>query len=77
MPYLASWSVFIDGDDLTPVEVARQALTHQQEPTWKVIDLDSGQTTVVDINSERVLFQSEIRSSNDSRVDRGSGVGDV
>ncbi len=58
MAYLATWAVFIDGEGLDPREVAKRAEKHSQDPnhsTWKVLDLDSGRVTVVDLSEDRII----------------------
>lgn len=52
MAYYAEWSVFIDGDDLDLIEVARRAEQWSKNPDhgmWRIVDLAANTSTVVDI----------------------------
>lgn len=60
--------MFIDDDELDPLEVARRAQKHIHEPTWKIADLKTGVITVIDVNEERVLYQSETQPRDRART---------
>lgn len=52
MSYVASWDVYIEGDDLNPFEVAKRAQAEFADPNnqiWAIHDLDAGHSTTVDL----------------------------
>lgn len=58
MAYMAMWSVFIDGDDLDPIQVADRARVHAANPdhqTWRVVNIDSGDSAVVDLRERCIV----------------------
>lgn len=59
MAYLATWGIFIQEDGLDPFEVAHRAKQRMHEPCWRIIDLETGVITLIDVDQERVIYQSE------------------
>jgi hypothetical protein len=61
--YLATWSVFILGDDIIdPIEAARRAKEMVDDPrrgTWGLEDIETGEITTVDLWKSVVLDFSE------------------
>ena len=63
MAYIAKWSVFIDGDDLDFVEVARRAREHCNDTrnnTWLILNIADGHCEVVDLRHERIVAPLEV-----------------
>lgn len=61
MAYLAQWAVFIDGDDLDPIEVAaaaRRRVDDHQNDTWRIVDLNGPHFIVVDLYDRRIIPMS-------------------
>lgn len=58
MAYLAQWAVFIDGDDLDPIDVAaaaRKRVNDRQNDTWRIVDLNGPHYIVVDLYDRRII----------------------
>lgn len=56
--YIAQWGIFIEGEDLDPVDVARQAREKFLDPNndmWQIIDMETGTTWAVEPNGRGVV----------------------
>lgn len=68
MQYMASWQCFIDGD--TPVNGAEKAREMVLDPTrgyWRLVDLDSGDITVVNLQDRKVVGHVYMDTDGDGR----------
>jgi hypothetical protein len=62
VPYVASWTILVDGENLDPVEIAsrgRELLRDVNKNTWIVKDVDSGELCVVDATAQRVIHPGD------------------
>ncbi|BCO56043.1 hypothetical protein MINTM005_12870 [Mycobacterium intracellulare] len=57
MSYFATWGVWIPGDDIDPIEVAKQGHARAQETpgTWKITNLDTKEITIVDLTNNQII----------------------
>lgn len=66
MAYLARWGCFINEDEMDPIEVAAAARERNRPDDnqyWHVLNLETGESTVVDLDDRCVLEQG--RNMND------------
>ena len=58
MSYLAAWTVYIEGEDLDPFEVAKRAREQYEDPMnqmWAIHNMTAMRSTVVDLHAMREI----------------------